>query len=63
MADQRASFSSMDESSAQDWAIIGSHFMPFASGVADRVLARLYAGDGAGQGEPNAGEGSVTPER
>ncbi|HET9335735.1 MAG TPA: HD domain-containing protein [Sphingomicrobium sp.] len=52
MADQRASFSSMDESSAQDWAIIGSHFMPFASGVADRVLAHLKLLDGDYGGFP-----------
>jgi predicted HD phosphohydrolase len=48
----RAKFRSMDESSAGDWAIIGSHFMPFAAGVADRVLAHLKLLEGDYGGFP-----------
>ena len=35
----RAKFPSMEEGTQEDWQIIGSHFGPFASKVADRVLA------------------------
>lgn len=52
MTEQRASFRSMEESTAQDWAIIGAHFMPFAAGVADRVLAHLKLLDGDYGGFP-----------
>jgi predicted HD phosphohydrolase len=48
----RAKFRSMDESSAGDWTIIGSHFMPFAAGVADRVLAHLKLLEGDYGGFP-----------
>jgi predicted HD phosphohydrolase len=37
----RASFTTMDHGTAEDWAAIGSHFPAFASGLADRVLAHL----------------------
>ena len=33
----RAKFRSMDEGTAEDWAVIGSHFFPYAKGLADRV--------------------------
>ncbi len=52
MNDQRANFRSMDESSAEDWAIIASQFMPFAAGVAERVLAHLKLLDGDYGGFP-----------
>ena len=38
---QRATFRSMDEGTPADWAIIGSHFLPFAHALPDRVLAHL----------------------
>ena len=50
MSDQRAGFTSMKEGTQADWAIIGSHFMPFAAALPDRVLAhlRLLEGDYGG---------------
>ena len=38
----RAKFRSMDEGTAEDWALIGSHFFPYAQGLADRVMALLH---------------------
>ena len=38
MDEQRAGFRSMDEGTQEDWAIIGSHFMPYAAALPDRVL-------------------------
>ena len=52
MTDDRAQFRSMEESTAQDWAIIGAHFMPYAAGVADRILAHLKLLDGDFGGFP-----------
>ena len=52
MTDQRASFRSMDEGTQQDWAIIGSHFMPFAAELPDRVLKHLQLLDGDYGGFP-----------
>ena len=52
MSDQRASFSSMKEGTPADWAIIGSHFMSFNKGLADRVLAHLKLLDGDYGGFP-----------
>ena len=52
MTDQRAGFRSMEESTKEDWAIIGSHFMPFASALPDRVLAHLKLLDGDYGGFP-----------
>ena len=34
----RAKFRSMDEGTAEDWAVIGSHFFPYAKELPDRVL-------------------------
>ena len=48
----RAAFTSMDEASQQDWQIIGSHFFPFAGGLADRVLRHLRLLDGDYGGFP-----------
>lgn len=48
----RATFKSMAESSAEDWQAIGAHFMPFAGGLADRVLTHLKLLDGDYGGFP-----------
>ena len=48
----RASFRSMDEATPQDWQAIGSHFMPFAGALADRVLTHLRLLDGDYGGFP-----------
>ncbi len=47
---EAAKFREMKEGTAEDWAIIGSHFKDFAGGVADRVLdhLRLLKGDYGG---------------
>jgi predicted HD phosphohydrolase len=39
--DERATFTTMDASTAADWKIISSHFVPFAGKLPDRVLAHL----------------------
>ena len=52
VAAQRASFRSMEEANANDWAIIGGSFVPYAQGVADRVLAHLKLLDGDFGGFP-----------
>ena len=49
---QRAGFRSMDEGTQADWQIIGSHFFPYAQGLADRVLAHLKLLDGDYGGFP-----------
>jgi predicted HD phosphohydrolase len=48
--DERARFKNMAESDANDWLIIGTHFIPFARALPDRVLAhlRLLEGDYGG---------------
>ena len=48
----RAKFRSMDEGTAEDWAVIGSHFFPYAKGLADRVLDHLRLLDGDYGGFP-----------
>ncbi len=54
MADgeQRAGFRAMTEGTKDDWAIIASHFRPFAAKVADRVLDHLRLLDGDYGGFP-----------
>jgi predicted HD phosphohydrolase len=52
MTEQRASFHSMDQGTPEDWAIIGSHFMPFAAELPDRVLKHLKLLDGDYGGFP-----------
>ena len=52
MTEQRARFTSMIEGTQADWAIIGSHFMGFAAGLSDRVLAHLKLLDGDYGGFP-----------
>ena len=47
---ERARFTSMEQSTAEDWAIISGHFASFAQGLPDRILAhlRLLGGDFGG---------------
>ena len=47
-----ATFRSMEESTAEDWQKIGGQFMPFAAGLADRVLSHLKLLDGDYGGFP-----------
>jgi predicted HD phosphohydrolase len=49
-AHARATFTTMEESTAEDWAIISSHFPAFGVGLADRVLEhlKLLGGDYGG---------------
>ncbi len=44
----RARFTSMEQSTVDDWMVIGAQFVDFARGLPDRVLAhlRLLEGDG-----------------
>jgi predicted HD phosphohydrolase len=49
---KRAKFRSMDQGTQADWAIIGSHFFPFAQALPDRVLAHLKLLDGDYGGFP-----------
>jgi predicted HD phosphohydrolase len=42
----RARFTSMEHGTADDWAVISSHFPDFARGLPDRVLAHLRLLDG-----------------
>ena len=48
----RATFRSMDKGKAEDWAIIGGHFFPYAKALPDRVLAHLKLLDGDYGGFP-----------
>jgi predicted HD phosphohydrolase len=49
-APDRAAFRSMEEGTAEDWAVIAGHLGPFAGGLADRVLThlKLLGGDFGG---------------
>jgi predicted HD phosphohydrolase len=42
----QATFTGMEESTAEDWAIIGKRFVEHGKGLADRVLAHLRLLDG-----------------
>jgi predicted HD phosphohydrolase len=42
----RAAFTAMEESTAEDWAVIGKAFVDHGRGLADRVLAHLGLLDG-----------------
>jgi hypothetical protein len=42
----QASFTAMEDGSAEDWQAIASHFSPFAKALPDRVLAHLKLLDG-----------------
>lgn len=48
----RASFTAMENGTAEDWATISSHFFPFAKELPDRVLAHLKLLDGDYGGFP-----------
>ena len=48
----QARFRAMDEGTADDWKAIGSHFGPFANGLAERVLTHLKLLDGDYGGFP-----------
>jgi predicted HD phosphohydrolase len=50
MSHARATFTTMEASTAEDWAVIASHSPEFASGLPDRILAhlRLLGGDFGG---------------
>ncbi len=48
----RATFRSMEESTAADWQAIGTHFMPYAAELPDRVLTHLKLLDGDYGGFP-----------
>ena len=50
--DDRARFANMASSTAEDWLIIGSHMIPFARALPDRVLAHLQLLDGDFGGFP-----------
>jgi predicted HD phosphohydrolase len=50
--ESRATFRSMEEAKAEDWAIIGKHFMGYGQGLPDRVLAHLKLLDGDYGGFP-----------
>ena len=52
MAEQRAGFRSLAESTQADWEIVGAHFRSFNEGLADRVLAHLKLLDGDYGGFP-----------
>ncbi|MFN0122207.1 MAG: HD domain-containing protein [Blastocatellia bacterium] len=41
MRHERATFHSMDQSTAADWAIIGQEFRPYAAALPDRIIAHL----------------------
>ena len=42
----QATFTAMETSTAEDWAIIGQHFAAHGQGLADRILAHLRLLDG-----------------
>lgn len=48
----RATFTRMDQSTAQDWALIGAEFRPFSQALPDRILAHLKLLDGDYGGFP-----------
>ena len=52
MTEQRAQFTSMKDGTEADWSIISSHFMDYAAGLPDRVLAHLKLLDGDYGGFP-----------
>jgi predicted HD phosphohydrolase len=49
---ERAGFTRMQDSTAEDWAVIKADFMPFAAALPDRVLAHLRLLDGDYGGFP-----------
>ena len=51
-AAERAKFREMKQGTAEDWAVIGSHFFPYAKGLPERVLDHLRLLDGDYGGFP-----------
>ncbi|MDP9109369.1 MAG: hypothetical protein M3N23_09920, partial [Pseudomonadota bacterium] len=51
-SNERASFSDMQQSSADDWRIIAAEFRPFAADLPARILAHLRLLDGDCGGFP-----------
>ena len=49
---QQATFTGIEESTAEDWAIIGKSFVAHGKGLADRILAHLELLDGDFGGLP-----------
>ena len=49
---ERAGFTAMADGTAEDWAIISTHYMDFAKSLPDRVLAHLKLLDGDFGGFP-----------
>jgi predicted HD phosphohydrolase len=49
---ERATFTRMEDSTAEDWRRIGAQFPAFAAGLADRLLAHLRLLDGEDGGFP-----------
>src|SRR3990170_8284508 len=48
----QATFTRMDEGTAEDWQVIAGHFVPYAGQLADRVLTHLELLDGDYGGFP-----------
>ena len=48
----RVTFTRMDQSTAQDWALIAAEFRPFSQALPDRILAHLKLLDGDYGGFP-----------
>jgi predicted HD phosphohydrolase len=49
---ERAHFTAMQHGTAEDWAVISSHFFPFARALPDRILKHLQLLDGDYGGFP-----------
>jgi len=52
MGEQRATFSAMQEGTAEDWGIISDHYRPIAKQLPDRIIAHLMLLDGDFGGFP-----------
>lgn len=50
--EERARFAAMEEGTAEDWAIIGSHYSDFAKVLPDRIIAHLKLLEGDFGGFP-----------
>ncbi|MFN3581571.1 MAG: HD domain-containing protein [Pseudomonas sp.] len=52
MGEHQAKFRAMQEGTAEDWALIASHFKEFSNGLPDRILTHLKLLDGDYGGFP-----------
>lgn len=52
MGEHQAKFRAMQEGTAEDWALIASHFKDFSNGLPDRILTHLKLLDGDYGGFP-----------